>query len=206
MKPVTVVLAVALALGGFPSYAQDLGTHGNVYPIDEEDVVVYIKRRLTEFEKDGEVARRQEAARARVRETMLHPQPIQGITTAKENNVFYYDPTFVQPKNAVDSNGRIIVAAGTTINPLRYGGLTHKYVFIDERDPKQVDFVIKNFSANREDRIVLTGGSWVDLSKKMKRQVYYDQGGALTRRFGITKVPAVLSQDGLRLKIEEKAL
>lgn len=186
--------------------AQDLGVHGTVYEIEEEDVVAYIKRRLVEFDKNGEIKRRQEAARETVRNHVLHPEPIPGISTATENRVFYFDPTFTQKENAIDARGRIIVAAGTKINPLQYGGLTHKYVFIDARDEKQVNFVLQNFKQTMADKIVLTGGSWAELSKKINRQVYYDQGGYLTRRFGITKVPAIISQDGLRLKIEEKAL
>jgi len=33
--------------------------------------------------------------------------------------------------------------------------------------------------------------------------VYFDQNGELTTRFGITGSPAVVVQDGLRLKIDE---
>ena len=36
--------------------------------------------------------------------------------------------------------------------------------------------------------------------------VYYDQQGLLTRRLGITQVPALVSQDGLRLRIDELAV
>ena len=33
--------------------------------------------------------------------------------------------------------------------------------------------------------------------------VYYDQQGRLTRRLGIKQVPALVSQEGLRLRIDE---
>jgi len=35
--------------------------------------------------------------------------------------------------------------------------------------------------------------------------VYYDQQGALTRRLGITQVPALVSQEGAQLRIDELA-
>jgi conjugal transfer pilus assembly protein TraW len=36
--------------------------------------------------------------------------------------------------------------------------------------------------------------------------VYFDQQGSLIRRFGIRQVPALVSQEGLRLRIDEVAL
>jgi conjugal transfer pilus assembly protein TraW len=36
-----------------------------------------------------------------------------------------------------------------------------------------------------------------------KQTVYYDQGGSLVRRLGIRQVPAIVSQDGKRLRIDE---
>ncbi|KXS30377.1 MAG: Type-F conjugative transfer system protein TraW, partial [Candidatus Gallionella acididurans] len=43
----------------------------------------------------------------------------------------------------------------------------------------------------------------LDLMRKWKIQVFYDQGGTLTRRFGITHVPAIVRQEGKRLRIDE---
>ena len=42
--------------------------------------------------------------------------------------------------------------------------------------------------------------------KSWRQPVYYDQLGLLTRRLGITKVPALVSQEGLRLRIDELAI
>jgi conjugal transfer pilus assembly protein TraU len=39
--------------------------------------------------------------------------------------------------------------------------------------------------------------------KSWRIPVYYDQQGLLTRRLGITQVPALVSQEGLRLRIDE---
>jgi conjugal transfer pilus assembly protein TraW len=37
----------------------------------------------------------------------------------------------------------------------------------------------------------------------MKIRVYFDQGGALVRKFGISQVPAIVSQEGRMLKVNE---
>ena len=39
--------------------------------------------------------------------------------------------------------------------------------------------------------------------KAWQVSVYFDQQGALTSKFGITQVPAMVSQEGLRLRIDE---
>ena len=53
---------------------------------------------------------------------------------------------------------------------------------------------------------VLTGGSYLDLMRQWQLPVYHDQHGLLTRRFGIQQVPALVSQDGRQLRIDELAL
>jgi conjugal transfer pilus assembly protein TraW len=39
--------------------------------------------------------------------------------------------------------------------------------------------------------------------KAWRTPVYYDQQGVLTRRLGIKQVPAIVSQEGQRLRIDE---
>lgn len=50
---------------------------------------------------------------------------------------------------------------------------------------------------------VLTGGSYLELMRRWRVPVYYDQRGLLVRRLAITHVPALVSQDGRRLRIDE---
>ena len=50
---------------------------------------------------------------------------------------------------------------------------------------------------------ILTAGSYLNLMRSWRVPVYYDQQGLLTRRLGIRQVPALVSQDGLRLRIDE---
>ena len=50
---------------------------------------------------------------------------------------------------------------------------------------------------------ILVGGSYIDLMKAWNTPVYYDQEGTLVRKLGITGVPAIVSQEGSRLRIDE---
>jgi conjugal transfer pilus assembly protein TraW len=49
-------------------------------------------------------------------------------------------------------------------------------------------------------------GSYLALMQRWQVLVYYDQQGALTRKLGITHVPALVSQEGKQLRIDELAL
>ena len=53
---------------------------------------------------------------------------------------------------------------------------------------------------------ILVAGSYLDLMKRWQIPVYYDQQALLTRKFGIERVPALVSQEGMRLRIDELAL
>jgi conjugal transfer pilus assembly protein TraW len=41
------------------------------------------------------------------------------------------------------------------------------------------------------------------LSEELKVPVYFDQSGLLTKKLGIHHVPALVTQEGMRLRIEE---
>ncbi len=87
---------------------------------------------------------------------------------------------------------------GDAHEPIRVRG------FFDARDSRQVRRA-RELMAHYQGKVkpILTGGSYLDLMKSWRVPVYYDQQGMLTRRLGITQVPALVSQEGKRLRIDE---
>jgi conjugal transfer pilus assembly protein TraW len=77
-------------------------------------------------------------------------------------------------------------------------------LFFDTRSKVQVAFA-KRFMAESKMLVkpILVGGEPLKLMREWKREVFYDQGGALTRRFSITQSPAVVSQEGKKLRVDE---
>ena len=73
-------------------------------------------------------------------------------------------------------------------------------IFIDGRDEAQLAFALGRPSPKT---IILTGGNPQALMETHGHRMYFDQKGVLTRRFGLTALPSVISQDGLRLRIDE---
>jgi conjugal transfer pilus assembly protein TraW len=91
--------------------------------------------------------------------------------------------------------------------------LERKLFFIDGREQQQVEWLKQQLvpdSSNEENklenRVILVGGSVLDLQEELGSEVYFDQAGELTTRFGIRGSPALAKQDGKMLRIEEFAL
>lgn len=203
------LLAAALAAAG-SAYATDLGTIGPVYPIAEPDLLDFIRQRLQEKERSGELKQREEQARARGTEAVVHPAPVAGLKAAEATRTFYVDPTFTLERHVVDDKGKLLFAAGTRKNPLDIVSLSKHLLFFDARDQRQIARAHELIAFYRDRKVpvkpILVGGSPLDLMKAWRTPVYYDQQGLLTRRLGITQVPALVSQEGRRLRIDEMVL
>ena len=97
-----------------------------------------------------------------------------------------------------------MVPAGTTKNPLEVVSLSKHLLFFDGRDAQQVRdarALIDHYGGKVKP--ILVAGSYLDLMKAWQLSVYFDQQGVLTTKFGITQVPALVSQEGPRLRIDE---
>jgi conjugal transfer pilus assembly protein TraW len=204
MKRVPLLLACTAALAGGAAHALDLGRIGPTYGIAEPHLLADIERRLREKERSGELQRLMDETRTRSVAAVRQPRPVQGLKTAESSRTFYIDPSFTLDRNIVDASGRLMFPAGTRKNPLEVVSLSRRLLFFDGRDPRQVRRA-RQLMAGNEARIkpILTGGSYLELMKSWRVPVYYDQQGVLTRRLGIRQVPALVSQDGLRLRIDE---
>lgn len=189
------------------SFGIDLGTIGPVYPIQEPHLLDFIAKRLQEKERSGELKKLEEQARARGIDAVRHPMAVAGIKATETARTFYYDPTFTLDRNVLDDKGNLLFASGTRKNPLEIVGLSKHLLFFDARDKRQVMRAreLISFYSGRV-KPILVGGSYLDLMKSWRTRVYYDQQGVLTRRFGIKQVPAIVSQEGLRLRIDELVL
>lgn len=204
-----LLFAAALATAGLVQ-ATDLGTIGPVYPIGEPHLLDFIRQRLQEKERSGELKKLEQQARTRGVDAVADPKPVAGIKPAETARTFYFDPTFTLERNVFDDKGHLLFAAGTRKNPLEVVSLSKHLLFFDARDQRQVTRARELIAFYRGRKVpvkpILVGGSYLDLMKSWRTPVYYDQQGLLTHRLGITRVPAIVSQDGLRLRIDELVL
>lgn len=197
-------ITICLFLLAHGVHAEDLGIVGPTYEIAERDLIEVIKDKLSRMERTGELARMQDDYRRKVVGGIERPKPIPGIRPTETTRTFYIDPTWTLDRNVVDEQGKVLFAAGTRVNPFDYDRMSKTLLFFDARSKAQVVFA-KRFMAESKTPVkpILVGGEPLKLMRAWKREVFYDQGGALTRRFSIAQSPAVVSQEGKRLRVDE---
>ncbi|RTL56488.1 MAG: type-F conjugative transfer system protein TraW [Rhodocyclaceae bacterium] len=206
-RPFPPLMAMTLALLSSTSHAIDLGALGPTYEVSEPHLLAFIEQRLREKEKSGELRHLEEEARTRGAAAITRPSPITGLHATQTPRTFYYDPTFTLDRNVLGPKGELLFAAGTRKNPLEVVSLSRHLLFFDARDPRQVTRVRELLNMYRgRVKPILVGGSYMALMKAWRLPVYYDQQGLLTHRLGITQVPALVSQEGLRLRVDELEL
>ncbi len=184
--------------------AEDLGAIGPTYPIAEQNLLDVIMARLREKERSGELRQLQQQARERATQSVMTPKPVAGLRRAETARTTYFDPTFTLDRNIVDENGALLFQAGLRTNPLDIVSMSKHLLFFDARDSRQVARA-RELIERYQGRVkpILVGGSTISLMQAWNRPVYYDQEGLLVRKLGITAVPAIVSQEGARLRIDE---
>lgn len=196
---------LALLLIARPAAATDLGQYGAAFAIAEQDGESQLKAAAEKKLANGGKDRIVQEAQRRTVQYFTDLPPLQNVKPAKENKIRFVDLTIRVPKNILDDKGKVVVVAGTPINPLAVRPLTKKVFFIDARDQRQLNLAKQR--ATDRDKIILTAGNLFKAQEFLKRELYIDQNpiGVMAARMKITNVPAIASQEGLSLRIEEVA-
>ena len=197
-----VILSALLLLYTSGALAKDLGVHGELFEISEPDMLLYIEEKLRTLEGDGTLAKKQEEMQEHAKKRINRPKAVAGITHVQKYTKRYYDPTYVLKEDIKDADGDVIHKKGKRVNPLEIMPLSHRLIFIDGDDKEQVSFAFKESKAYLS-KIILVKGNVGDLMREHKIRLYFDQMGILTSKFGIDKVPTVLSQSGTKVLLEE---
>jgi conjugal transfer pilus assembly protein TraW len=203
-RPLWFLLPLAALAGATVVRAEEMGTIGPTYAIEDPHLLKAIEQQLRAKEKSGELARLEDEAKRRMVDAIEHPKPLPGITRTQTARSFYFDPSIVVHESITDAYGNILVPAGTRQNPLEVVSLSKHLLFFDGTDARQVEWA-RQLIARDEGKVkpILVAGSYLALMARWQLPVYFDQQGALTRKLGITHVPALVSQEGLQLRIDE---
>lgn len=199
-------LAMALSLlATMPAHAKDYGMAGPTWAIAEPDLLEVIRARLLRAQGNGELAALNRKfvglAEARAR----RPVPVGGITPAREDRRWSFDPTVTIGEDIHDQRGRLVAAKGQSFNPLDHLSLAHELAFVDGDSPAEMAWAAKQGDAAKV-WIVMVKGSPLDQMKALKRRFFFDQAGELTGKFGILHTPALVRQQGRVLDVSEVAL
>ena len=208
------LLCLALLFSGH-AYSEDLGSTNKGSARLDQDARETMKNIIRQKEKTGEVAQFWNNYRDKSIDAIKNPAPL-GVGSNYSPRTQLADMRFVVPQDYKDQNGRVVVPKGTVVEPLKINPMKEGLIFIDGRDPSQVNYAIAE-GRKYPLKIVLTAGSPYDLRVKYKGQdwrgspnipFYFDQKkmiiNQLARLYGINinSVPAKLTQQGTQMRID----
>ena len=196
-----VYLAVVVALAAPAAvWGKDLGVRGATWPVAEPDLLAEIEARLVEMERSGELARLETQARDRARKKLEEPDPVPGIAPATEERSRLFDPAITVARDIRTPDGTLIAAAGTRVNPLERVALSRDLLFVDGRREAEIAWALAH---GRPSKIVLLAGHPLDLMRRHRRPFFFDMGGRLAARLGLSLTPSLVAQAGTQLRITE---
>ncbi|KPK48377.1 MAG: hypothetical protein AMS22_15475 [Thiotrichales bacterium SG8_50] len=184
--------------------AEMLEVIGTVYPIQEPDLMEAMQNRMAKMQESGEMDKLRKEYQEKMKGLVNEPPVAKQLSRTNEPRTFYYDPTLIVPYNVLDHKGDVLVPAGTRLNPLDTVSLNGALVFFNSADEQQMNYVRQYIKgAKQGSRLILVAGRTFDTMKALDHRVFFDQGAALIKKFGIEQVPAIVVQDGRRLRIDE---
>jgi len=183
------------AMSRFDKKLKDYGKYGITYPIKEENILKVIEARQKLVE---------EKLRERIKQIKSRMYVLKKydgkFKHAEKDRVYHIDPSVVLTADIVDHTGRVLFAKGSRFNPSDYISLG-RYIIIDGRDPKQVEFALNgNFR-----KIILISGDLVELTKKYRKKFYF-ANDLIINRLNIQNVPSIVEQEGRYIRVTEKAI
>ncbi|WP_075261541.1 type-F conjugative transfer system protein TraW [Candidatus Odyssella acanthamoebae] len=187
-------------------YAKDLGSFGTTFPIAEESLLEVIEKKLGHLSELGQLESHQQIVQDQMKHKALNPVAVKGISRATTSTTRFYDPSIKVPYDLKDHEGRIFQQAGTVINPLKTHALTKPLLFINGEDPEQVAWALSQHTRNPRAKLILVQGSPFKLAQENDFAVFFDQGGKLVKKLGITEVPTLVTQNDDKLQIDTLAL
>ena len=171
-----ILLALILFSSSF-AIAKDFGIQGHTFPIIEENILKVIEAKLQKIDLE----KLNKELQDKTEKYVENPPSVKGITKAKENKTFYFDPSYTVPQDIYDHLGILIAAKGTRINPLEHTALVQPLIFIDGDDKEQVELAVRLSSQGQDKiKIILVKGFPLKLQRAHKKWIYFDQAGVLT--------------------------
>ena len=183
--------------------AMDYGVVGEVFPIQEKNLIEVIQAKLLKLQADGKLDKYNQQIQAKVKSQIERPAPVAGITHTVKPRTFTFDPSITVAADLKDHKGTVFHRKGERVNPLHFRAMTKPLLFIDGDDSIQVTWAFRMLKKHPLAKIILTNGAPLKIMEDIGLTIYFDQHGKITQKLGIACVPAIVTQEGEVLKIEE---
>ena len=185
------------------AHPKDFGVVGEVFPIQERNLIEVIQAKLLKLQADGKLETYNQQIQAKVKSQIERPAPVAGITHTVKPRTFTYDPSITVAADLKDHQGTVFHRKGERVNPLHFRSMTKPLLFIDGDDSVQITWAFRMLKKHPLAKIILTNGAPLKIMEDIGLTIYFDQHGKITQKLGIVCVPAIVTQEGEVLKIEE---
>ena len=186
--------------------AKTVAVVGEIFPVAEVSFLAFIESRLHQLEDTGEM---QSIEKQMVLDASQHanrPNPV-GLPRTDLSSTHYHTPSVVLSNDISDQFNRVLIPQGTSVNALEHlPNYQPHWVFFNADDVAQVRWVDQALKEYPDAKVILTGGAIGPMERVLKREIFFDQGGRISHQLGINHVPAHVSREGLRLRIDELAI
>lgn len=159
-----------------------------------------IQNKLQALEESGELKKHQQQITEQAQQRLRRPVPVKNLVTTQTPRSWLYDPSITVSQDMKDHKGRLFAAKGTKLNPLTMFSWGSPLLLLNGDDPAQIAWAKRQLKYSKW---VLTQGSPLELEEQEHRAIYFDQGGRLSRKFGLQQIPCRITQQGKKLLIEE---
>ncbi|WP_020678142.1 hypothetical protein [Geopsychrobacter electrodiphilus] len=190
-----VLIAVLILLTVQPGLARVLGTFGKTYPVKERDALAEIQERAAQVNWKSKLDK--------IRPEGFRPTGLPVLPRAVEDRSFLVDMTYTLEFDIPDGKGGILYPKGYRFNPLEYLPFGQTLVVFDGDDPLQIVWLKTSGVLTKPNTmLLLSGGSFVDVGKGLKRPVYYATP-QIVERFHLRAAPSVIRRRDKLMEVQE---
>ena len=168
-------------------FGKDLGVHGKLYKIKEEDMLSYVRR------KAGGIDMRalRESMEKKLEESYArHSFVSLDVPSATEERVRYVDPSVNVRNPLYDHTGATIFPAGV-VNPLDHVPLSESILVL--RENQVIRALEKTGKKDGKPILLLTDGD-IRRASSLAGRMVYKASPFMLRRLRIEKVPSLVTQ------------
>jgi conjugal transfer pilus assembly protein TraW len=170
------------------TYANNVGTFGETYPVAEKSLLVLFKERLQQID----FSKLQNQWVEDVANYAIRPSPMDLKHTESFHQAIF-DPSIILTQDIMDAKGHVLYAKGMRINPLDY--LPHyqpHWLFINADNEKEQIYTAYCLQKYPDLKIILIKGDVPKIAKLFNHEVFFDQSRHLVSRFEIQETPALV--------------
>jgi len=191
------LLALAFVLsatGQAGAAVHNLGRSGSVYGISEPDALKEIEDRARSIKIDREAFRKEMEEKV----ALYRPFNSVSLPPAANDRIRLVDMTYTLKFDIPDGKGGILYPKGFIFNPLEYVPFSQTLVVLNGSREEEIEwFLASGYSKRRNVKVLLTGGDWRSVLRKIKRPVFY-LTAPVAERFRLKATPSVVTVKGNR--------